>query len=218
MRIVMALAAALLLELTMPVFAAQASSPPPAAELASRLQAHYNKVRDFTADFTQHFRGAVLRQSITERGHVRIKKPGRMDWVYTSPEKKEIVSDGAMIYTYIAADKSVFVSEMPPDDQAPTALLFLTGRGDLVRDFRPALPATQPAGGWQLDLTPKTSQAEFTSLSLVVDPQTLVLRAVTSTDAQGGVSTFEFSNLRENTGLSDNQFTFKIPKGAEIRR
>ena len=193
-------------------------SPPPAPEFARLLQAHYNTVRDFTADFTHQYRGGALRQSLTERGQVRIKKPGRMDWIYTAPEKKEFMSDGTKLFSYIPSDKVVVINDLPTGDQASTALLFLTGRGDLVRDFRPALPKTQPEGVWQLDLVPKTTQTDFMSLTLLVDPRTLALRGLTSTDAQEGVSTFTFTNLRENVGLSDNQFVFKIPRDAEVRR
>ncbi len=213
---------ALALSLAPHAVGAQASSsspaPPPAAELARRLQAHYDTVRDFTADFTHHYRGGVLRQSVTESGKVRIKKPGRMDWLYTSPEKKEFLSDGSKVYSYIAAENVVYITDLPPDDQASTALLFLSGRGNLVRDFRAALPATQPEGAWQIDLTPKTAQTQFAFLTLIVDPSTQALRVVSSTDNEGGVSTFVLTHLKENVGLSDAQFTFKIPKGAEVRR
>src|SRR5262249_47405489 len=113
---------------------------------------------------------------------------------------------------------AVQVTDLPTGDQATTGLLFLTGKGDLVRDFRPALPKTTPPGVWQLDLTPKTAQAEFTSLTIWVDQKTLALRGLTSVDAQEGVSTFTFTNLRENVGLSDNQFVFKAPAGVEIRK
>lgn len=186
--------------------------------MARLLQAHYNTVRDFTAEFTHHYRGGVLRQSLTESGHVKIKKPGRMYWTYTTPEKKEFVSDGSKIYTYVPADKIVVISDLPTGNDASTALLFLTGQGDLVRDFRPALPKIQPNGLWQLDLVPRTTQADFTSLSLTVEPRTLSLRGLSSTDAQDGLSTFIFRNLRENQGLADNQFVFKIPRGVEIQR
>jgi outer membrane lipoprotein carrier protein len=195
----------------------RAPAPPPAAELARQLQTHYNTVRDFTADFTHQYRGGALHQTLTERGQVRIKKPGLMDWIYTSPEKKEFMSDGTKLYSYIPSEKVVMVNDLPTGDQAPTALLFLAGRGDLVRDFRPALPRTQPDGLWQLDLVPKTAQTDFTTISMTVDPRTLALRGLTSTDAQDGLSTFTFSNLRENVGLSDNQFQFKIPRGVEVR-
>jgi outer membrane lipoprotein-sorting protein len=35
-------------------------------------------------------------------------------------------------------------------------------------------------------------------------------------DAQGGTSTFAFSNLKENVGLSDNEFVFRMPRGVDV--
>ena len=195
-----------------------AQTPPPAADLARQLQAHYNTVRDFTADFTHTYRGGALKQTFNERGDVRVKKPGRMYWTYTAPEKKEFISDGTKIYSYMKADKVVYVTDMPAGDEASTAVAFLGGQGESGRAIsRPPVPATQPDGQWQLDLTPKTSQPDFTSLRLLVDRKSLALRGLTSVDQQGGTSAFTFTNLRENVGLSDNQFTFTIPKGVEVR-
>ena len=39
-----------------------------------------------------------------------------MRWVYTAPERKEFVSDGAKIYSYLPADKQVIVSPVPAGD------------------------------------------------------------------------------------------------------
>jgi outer membrane lipoprotein carrier protein len=194
-----------------------AQTPPTAAELARLLQAHYDTVRDFTADFTHTYRGGALKQTFNERGDVRVKKPGRMYWTYTAPEKKEFISDGTKIYSYLKADKVVYVSQMPAGDEASTAVAFLGGQGNLTRDFKATVPATQPDGQWQLDLTPRTSQPDFTSLRLLVDRKSLTLRGLSSVDQQGGTSVLMFTNLHENVGLSDNQFTFRIPKGVEVR-
>ena len=74
---------------------AAASAPAlPPAELARRVQARYDTVRDFEGAFTQTYEGGVLRTKTTERGTVVIKRPGRMRWVYTAPERKEFVSNG----------------------------------------------------------------------------------------------------------------------------
>jgi outer membrane lipoprotein-sorting protein len=35
-------------------------------------------------------------------------------------------------------------------------------------------------------------------------------------DAQGGRSAFTFSNLKENVGLTDNQFVFQMPRNVEV--
>src|SRR5207253_3476136 len=106
-----------------------------ATETARALQLQYDRVKDFTADFTHTYEGGVLKKKSVERGTVQIKKPGRMRWEYTTPEKKTFVSDGQRIYSYIPADKQVIISPMPSDDQAPTAVLFLAGKGSLTRDF-----------------------------------------------------------------------------------
>src|SRR5687767_9146808 len=74
-------------------------------QLAARIQQRYDTIRDVQGDFVQAYEGGVLRTKSTERGTVAIKRPGKMRWVYTRPEKKEFVSDGNRIYTYLPSDK-----------------------------------------------------------------------------------------------------------------
>jgi outer membrane lipoprotein-sorting protein len=141
-----------------------------------------------------------------------------MRWTFTTGNKSEVVSNGTEIYSYFPQDKLVHVRPYPKADEAALALLFLAGRGDLVRDFVPALPATQPPGEWQVALTPKAKQADFVSLTLAVDPISLQWRGFVIVDEQGGTRTFRLSNLRENQTIRDEEFTFKIPRGVEVRR
>src|SRR5438034_11444168 len=76
-----------------------------AEELVEALQRRYDSIKDFSADFVHRYQGGALRKQISERGHVLIKKPGKMRWEYTAPEKKLFVSDGVRIYSYIPEDK-----------------------------------------------------------------------------------------------------------------
>jgi outer membrane lipoprotein-sorting protein len=39
---------------------------------------------------------------------------------------------------------------------------------------------------------------------------------LTAADREGGRSTFQFSNFKENVGLADKTFAFKIPRGADV--
>src|SRR5204863_8165829 len=103
---------------------AQTGRPASADAVARDLQNKYDRVIDFSTDFVHSYRGGVLRQQATEQGHLLVKKPGKMRWEYTSPEKKTFVSDGHKLYSYIPQDKQVIVSTVPPDDQAPTPALF----------------------------------------------------------------------------------------------
>ena len=184
--------------------------------LAKQLQARYQNVRDFTADFVQTYRGGVLRTETRERGTVAVKKPGRMRWIYTSPERKEFVSDGQKMYSYIPEDRQVMVSNVPADSQAPTPVLFLAGKGDLVKDFTASQADSPVPGSIGLKLTPRRNEPEYEYLIVAVDPATLQIRALTTRDRQGGESTLRFENLKENKGISDKDFAFRIPRGVDV--
>lgn len=196
---------------------AQGAASPQAGEIAAGVQRRYNTVRDFTADFTHAYQGGVLRQKTVERGTLAVKKPGRMRWLYTAPEKKEFVSDGAKLYSYIPADRQVIVSDLPAGGGDTTAALFLAGRGDLTKDFTAVLDG-RTATGYRLTLTPKKRQQEFDTLTLLVRRTTLQIESLVAQDRQGGTSTFTFSNLKENVGLADSRFVFKTPRGVQVVR
>jgi len=197
---------------------AAAQTPPVASDLAARIQARYATVRDFTADFTQTQTSAISRSTAVDRGKVVVKKPGRMRWVTSTGSRSELVADGTQVYFYLPKDKLVQISPLPKDSEASTALLLLAGRGDLTRDFSVDPNVRGGELDWQLTLTPRASQADFKTLTLAVDRRTLQLRGLRVVDTQGGVQQFEFANLRENQGISDSTFAFRVPKGVDIRR
>ncbi len=189
---------------------------PPAPEVAAALQKKYDHIADFTAEFVHEVEGGLLRKKQIESGTVRVKKPGKMRWDYKSPEPKLFLSDGHRIYLHVPADNQVIISPVPEQDQATTAVLFLVGKGNLTRDFT----VTYADGGgpdtYALRLQPKLPERDYDWLQLVVDRRTLQIRTLTAADSQGGRSTFQFSNFKENTGLPDKTFTFKIPRGADV--
>jgi outer membrane lipoprotein carrier protein len=190
-----------------------------AAQLAEALQKKYDAVKDFSADFAHTYEGGVLHKRITERGHLVVKKPGKMRWDYTSPEAKVFVSDGAKMYSYIPQDKQVIVASVPPEDEATTPTLFLAGKGNLTRDFTSSLvdlPEGMPAGSRALKLVPKSRQQDYDWLVLVVEPATLDIVGLVTVDGQGGKSSFSFTKLKQNIGLADKDFAFKIPRGVDV--
>jgi len=207
-----------ILALAVSAVAAAPQATPTAASVAQRIQAHYDTVRSFTANFTQTYKGGYLPQTSADHGTLKVLKPGRFRWEYASGSKQLFVANGVDLKYYNPEDKVGTVEPLPKGDDAETNLLFLAGRGDLTRDFEATLPAQQPEGLWVLNLTPKKPQPQYKSLELSVDRATLELRGLVTHEAQGGVSTFAFTNLRENTRLSDKDFEFGFPKGTQINR
>jgi outer membrane lipoprotein-sorting protein len=116
----------------------------------------------------------------------------------------------------VAADRSGTQQPMPKGDDISMAILFVAGRGDLVKDFRATMPAAQPADAWHLTLTPVKRQEDFANMTLVIDRRTLMLRGMTTIDHKGGTFVFAFTNIRENVGLKDSDFHYTFPRNANV--
>jgi outer membrane lipoprotein carrier protein len=186
--------------------------------LAAKVQQRYNGIKDFQGDFVQTYEGGVLRTKTTERGTLAIKRPGRLRFTYTKPERKEFVSDGTRLYTHLVADKQVIVSAAPSAEDGDVPAMFLAGQSDLARDYTPSFTSLPGAatGLVTLKLVPRKADSEFESLGIGVDPKTLQIQFLTAVDKQGGRSSFTFTNLKENRGLSDKEFEFRIPRGVDV--
>lgn len=188
-----------------------------ASNLAKKVQARYDAVADFEGSFVQTYEGGVLRTKTSERGTLVIKRPGRMRWIYTSPEKKEFVSNGTKVYAYFPADRQVMVSDAPTGADT-TPALFLTGRANLVRDFDAStmdVPGA-PTGLLGLKLVARRPDPDFEWLAIAVDPATFQIRHLVALDRQGGRSSFAFADLKENRRPPDTTFEFRIPKGVDV--
>lgn len=197
---------------------AQTAAPgaPDADALAKALQQRYQTIKDFTADFSHTYRGGALRTQTSERGTVKIKKPGKMRWVYTAPERKEFVSDGTKIYSYIPEDRQVLVSKAPAEGDVSTPALFLSGKGDIARDFTAAIVQSPIPGSIGLKLTPKHAEAQYDYFIVATTQPGLQIRGLATHDRQGGDSVIAFVNLKENQGIPDKEFAFTVPKGADV--
>lgn len=195
--------------------AAQTNDP---VALAMKVQQRYNGIKDFQGDFIQTYEGGVLRTKTTERGTLAIKRPGRIRFTYTKPERKEFVSDGTRLYTHLVADKQVIVSPAPTAGDGDVPAMFLAGTSDLAHDYVPSFTPLPGAatGLLTLKLVPTNKDSDYESLGIGVDPKTFQIQFLTAVDKQGGRSSFALSNLKENRGLSDKQFEFRIPGGVDV--
>jgi outer membrane lipoprotein carrier protein len=189
---------------------------PPATDVAGAIQRKYDSVKDFSASFTQTYEGGVLRRKSQESGLVFVKKPGKMRWDYIKPEKKLFVSDGQTMFLYFPNEKQVMKNDVPGQNQATSAVLFLMGKGDIVRDFNVRWADGGSDTAYRLRLDPKTRQAEYDWLEIAADRETFRIVGLMAADAQGGKSAFAFSNFKENAGLADKMFQFTIPRGTEV--
>jgi outer membrane lipoprotein carrier protein len=197
---------------------AQPVNQPSIEELTKALQDKYDSVLDFSANFKHMYEGGVLRTTLTEHGTVHVKKPGMMRWHYTEPEEKYFISNGATLYSHIPLDRKVFVEQISIDDHTSTPALFLAGKIQISKEFVVTYDRVfnEPENSWILRLTPRLDHAEYEWLTLAIDSSTLSITQLITIDFQGGISTFTFTNIKENQDLEDSLFVFDTPSDTEV--
>jgi outer membrane lipoprotein carrier protein len=197
--------------------AAQGAPPAPSADaLARALQQRYQTIKDFSADFVHTYRGGVLRTQTSERGTVKIKKPGKMRWVLHCARAQGVRLGRREDLFAHPEDRQVLVSNVPPDGDASTPALFLSGKGDISRDFSASIVQSPVPDAIGLKLTPKRPEAQYEYFVVATTQPGLQIRALATHDRQGGDSVIAFMNLKENQGIPDKEFAFRIPKGADV--
>ncbi len=211
-----------MLGLLMALCAAPATTEPQTdvQVLVERLQAHYDALDGFEAEFTQRYQRKILRRAVEESARVIVKKPGRMRWEYQSPEEKLFVTDGSRSYFYIPIENQVMVSHHPRGamgmgEGSPFELL--TGRSRMTDSFAFfASDAPPTRGGEMLHLIPIKRHEEFEDVEIELDPETGELLRVVLIDAQRNRTEFIFENIRKDLDLPESLFQFTIPSGVEV--
>jgi len=189
--------------------------------LIDGLQAKYSRMAGLAASFVQFYQGADGRTR-RESGRVILKRPRKARWDYTSPERKQFVSDGKNIYFYVEGDREATQSLVKESADPQIPFLFLLGRGNLRRDFsRIEMLAGEPvvtAGSWVLLLVPKRAPEDFKRIIVEVNPVGFEVRRLVIFERSGARMEFLLSNVRENYVAPDSAFTFSPPPGVVVRR
>src|SRR3982751_5518688 len=71
-------------------------------KIASAVDARYNSLQTFTADFIETYSGNGASRS--ESGTLSLKRPGKMRWDYREPSQKVFLSDGKTAFFYVPAE------------------------------------------------------------------------------------------------------------------
>jgi outer membrane lipoprotein carrier protein len=143
---------------------------------------------------------------------VWLKKPGKMRWDYqnrrTGEVNKSFISDGSRLWALEHDNKQAFRKDLE-DTVLPVAVTFLTGQGELMRDFRPALDRSGTYGApsdYVLRLVPRRPSAQYKTLWLVVDPEDFRVKQSIVLEASGNTNHFRFFEPDTNRPVRDSWF------------
>lgn len=184
----------------------------------AEIQSRYEKTNDLEAGFLQEYIGKVMKRPQRGEGKVYFKKKGMMRWDYRVPNQK-LISNGLTLWYYQPEENQVFVSDVAKVLKEKTPLAFLSGEGDLGRDFTLLNlnePVSQKEENFILELVPKEPYAMLAKLVLTVDKKTYYVVQADVFDELGNVTRTRFIDIKTNVELPNSFFQFNIPPGAEI--
>ncbi len=186
--------------------------------LVSEVQKRYENTSDLEANFIQEYVGKVMKRPQRGEGKVFFKKRGMMRWDYTVPNQK-FISNGHTLWYYQPEESQVFVSDVAKVFNEKTPLAFLSGEGDLSRDFNLIQfneAIAQKEENYVLELAPREPQAGLTKLVLTVDKKSYYVLQVDVIDELGNVTRTRFIDIKTNIVLPVSMFQFTIPPGTEV--
>jgi outer membrane lipoprotein carrier protein len=189
-----------------------------AKDVVAKMQVFYEKIQDLKADFKQEIKNPTTGRTKASYGVVKLKKPGKMRWDYSKPEKKSFISDGATLWVYEPEDQQAFKQEIKSTNLS-AAVTFLSGKGNLAAEFNFEAADAGKYGAkddYAVKLTPKQPSAQFKSIILVVDPASFQVKQSIVFTPDGGQSRIWFTGVQLNKKIPDSEFKFTPPSGVRV--
>ena len=210
-------------------------SPHDAQSVLRALEARYHHAQTLKAAFYERYSDAGSAEGgSAESGVVYFSQPGRMRWEYESPEQKLFIVDGANVWFYVPADRTVSRAKVKESSDWRTPLALLTGKSDLsklCRSIEIIDPAKTPANAegsedqpsspenTVLRCVPRRESAdadqEIREVLLESDPESHLVRLIIR--QPGNLETeFRFANWEENLPVAETMFHFAPPHGVTV--
>lgn len=192
------------------------------------VQAFYDQTTTLQADFEQTRYTRLYDRYDRARGTVVFKKPGMMRWDYDEPNGQVFVSDGKKLLIYQPPEdgekNGQLIERGLDDDQLPSAFSFLTGSGNLEKDFEVRLLEHDDPrfrDGYVLQLLPRKPTPNYEQLVFYVrtisdgSKRAGIVQRVLIIDAAGNRNRFDFSDIQFNREVPDKRFRYRPPKGTQ---
>jgi outer membrane lipoprotein carrier protein len=197
-----------------------AGAAPSLNDVVDKVRETCTHAQDLSALFEQITTIRSLNQEMKASGTLLLKRPRKMRWEYQKPEQRLFVTDGKTLWAYSPTDKQVVVQEVGEAFASRLPISILAGDCQLRRDFdikEVENAATRGSGSFMiLDLRPKQPEAGITRMLLEVNLKSYMIERITVFDPSGNTSVYKLSDLKLNSGLNDQQFTFTPPAGVTL--
>ena len=196
-----------------------AVEPTSTSEAVTAMESFYANVQSMEASFVQITRSPSMGIEEEQRGRILVKRPRKMRWDFTRPDRRLFVTDGQQMWIHSPEDNQVIHYQDVSGAAASGGIDSLLSEMDkLDESFNVSLVEASQAealGHFSLALTPK-EEAPFKSLLLEVHKRKLTLKRILVVDTFDNETELRFSDVKVNGTVDDSQFQFDVPEDAEL--
>jgi outer membrane lipoprotein carrier protein len=170
------------------------------------------------ANFTQEVLDQNGKHIQNASGIMQFQRPGKFRWAYQKPYEQLIVGDGIKFWLYDVDLNQVTVKKLDAAlGSSPAALL--SGSNEIERGFTLTEEGSKNNLEW-LQATPKgqggkEQDSSFNKILMAFNTQSELV-VMELNDMFGHKTVLRFSEMQRNPKLSDQQFRFTPPKGADV--
>lgn len=194
------------------VATARAQATPGGADMAARIDRHYNALHSLSVHFVQRYAGMGMNRK--ESGALLLKKPGKMLWTYTDPDGKIFVMDGRDAYFYSPGETEAQKVPEKTLDDLRSPLRFLLGHTELEKELT-GLHAACSGDTCVLTGTPKGLEQRVSAMKITTALDGTI-RQMEIDETDGVVNQFDFSGELANAPAPDSSFVFTPPPGVHV--
>lgn len=186
-----------------------------AQDMAAAIQARYEKLGSFTADFEQTLTHKESGSVEKRQGKLLFKKPLLIRWQTASPHEETLVVTGKEIWNYLPEEEVAY--RYPPSlvQDSRSIIQVITGQAALNKDFE-VKPEGKESGLSKLRLFPKEPAPQMVEAIIWVEPETGYIRRANILDFYGNGNEILFTRFTPDVSIKASEFTFTPPKGVEV--
>ncbi|OGT29637.1 MAG: outer membrane lipoprotein carrier protein LolA [Gammaproteobacteria bacterium RIFCSPHIGHO2_12_FULL_35_23] len=170
-------------------------------------------ITSITANFKQQVLSEDGTPLQTSKGSMAILRPGKFRWTTTSPLNQIIITNGTKLWIYEPDLEQVTIQNLT-NNIGQTPLLLLTNKDIVLQNnFLVEQISTTQVGEW-FKLLPKANNSSFKQITIgFVQNKITYLKLL---NQLGQTTEIFFSQVKINSPLSANLFSFKIPSNVDV--
>lgn len=190
-----------------------ARSASPGDEVLTAIEKLYTH-NGFSADFNQISKLSALDITETASGKAWFSHPGKMRWLYLSPQRHEIITNGRTLWIYRPDQEQVMRGNAQKFFKAGAGGAFLSDIGLMRKNFTIEAQETTDTHISFL-LTAKQENPDLVTILIRVSRSTHEIQQVTTQNTYGDTTSLEFIHIQFKP-MEPTVFEFKIPEGSSI--